>query len=105
MEINGRQIGLFFSVGAKYEIGSLDQGMDKFRRAVETALIMSKAYETAKALKDPEYKPRPLKREEVMTLTDEEFGQLCDEIAAVFTAGKKTTVEAEQSKKKIEAST
>lgn len=105
MEINGRKIGLLFSVGAKYEISTLDKSMDNFMRTVKTAVIMSKYYETAKSMKE-DYKPCVLTDMEVMTLSDEDFARLCDEVAAAFKVGNSTTVEAEEGKKKEdEAST
>lgn len=100
MEIYGRKIGLLFSVGAKYEIGQLDNAMDNFMRTVKTAVIMSKAYEQSQKYKNKDYNTRPLTEGEVLSLSDVEFVQLCDEVSAAFTSGNNITVEAEESKKK-----
>ena len=103
MEINGRTIKFWFSVGAKYESGSLDRGLDNFMRTVKTAVIMSRAHVERQKYKG-EKPDRPLEEAEVLALSDDEFSELCDEIAAAFSVGNKVTVEAEESKKKDEAS-
>lgn len=103
MEIYGRKIGLLFSVGAKYEIGSLDKGLDNMMRTVQTAVIMSRAYEKAQKFKDPAHVERPLTKDEVMTLSDEEFAHLCDELTVAFEYGNNVTVEVESKKKEEEA--
>lgn len=99
MEVNGREVRFWFSVGAKYEIGSLDQGMDDFTRTVKTAAIMSRAHEQAQKYKGEET-VRPLEEAEVMAMSDDEFAKLCEEIAAAFKEGNVVTVEAEEPKKK-----
>lgn len=99
MEVNGREVRFWFSVGAKYEIGLLDAGMDDFMRTVKTAAIMSKAYAQAQKYKG-EKAERPLEEAEVMAMSDDEFAKLCEEIAAAFKAGNVVTVEAEEPKKK-----
>lgn len=99
MEVNGREVRFWFSVGAKYEIGSLDAGMDDFMRTVKTAVIMSKAYAQSQKYKG-EKAERPLEEAEVMAMSDDEFAKLCEEIAAAFKEGNVVTVEAEEPKKK-----
>lgn len=99
MEVNGREIRFWFSVGAKYEIGSLDKGLDDFMRTVKTAAIMSRAHEQARKYKGEET-VRPLEEAEVMAMSDDEFAKLCEEIAAAFKEGNVVTVEAEEPKKK-----
>lgn len=103
MEINGREVKFWFSVGAKYEIGSLDKGLDDFMRTVKTAAIMSRSYEDK--MKFSGGKPgKPLEEAEVMALSDDDFVKLCDAISAAFSEGNAVTVEAEDGKKKDEAS-
>lgn len=99
MELNGREIRLLFSVGAKYRIEQVN-AEDLFMRTVKSAVIASEAFEKAKEFKEPGYKGRPLTEDEVMCLDDQQFEELCDLIAASFEADKKTTVEVEQNKKK-----
>lgn len=99
MEVNGREVRFWFSVGAKYEIGSLDAGMDDFMSTVKTAVIMSKAYAQSQKYKG-EKAERPLEEAEVMALSDEQYVKLCEEITAAFKEGNVVTVEAEENKKK-----
>lgn len=99
MKINGREVKFWFSVGAKYEVGSLDKGLDEFMRTVKTAAIMSRAHEQAQKYKGEET-VRPLEEAEVMAMSDDEYVKLCEEIMAAFKAGNVVTVEAEEPKKK-----
>ena len=105
MEVFGHKMGLLFSVKARYEIAELDENMSIDIRAVKTALIMNRAYEARKKLQYPGYNvEHEFTEEELMLLNPGEFEQLCDEISAATTEGTKTTVEAEQGKKKDRAS-
>lgn len=99
MRINNREVKFFFSVGAKYEIGTLDKSMDNFMRTVKSAVIMSKAYVNASKYAGLPA-DRPLEEGEVLALSDEEFTALCEEISGAFKEGSAISVEAEEDKKK-----
>lgn len=103
MEINGREIRFFYSVGAKYEIDNLTEE-NLLMKAAKTAVITSRAYETAQKFKHPGHEGKPLTLEEVLALDEATFEALIDQMAASYTEGMQTTVEAEGSKKKDEAS-
>ena len=105
MKLYGRNIGLLFSVGAKFKIGSIDKEESDFMRTVKSVVILSEAYETARSLREDEYKKTPLTEDEVLSLTDKEFADLCEEIAKAYEEGNKTTVEAAKGKKKEKTST
>ena len=91
MEINGRDVRFFRSVLANCEIAdaSPDGDVNRLlkeqltegnyatsqRAAVVIIMAMSRGYETAQHVKDPAYKPRPITKEEAMSLTEPEFDQ------------------------------
>lgn len=102
MNINGREVRFFWSVGAKYEIDNLNAD-DLFMKTVETAVITSRAYVQAMKFKDPDFDGKPLTKEEVLALDDKTYEAVIDLMAASYEEGMNVTVEAE-GKKKDEAS-
>lgn len=102
MNINGREVRFFYSVGAKYEIDNLKTD-DLFLKTVETAVITSRAYVQAMKFRDPSFDVKPLTKEEVLSFDDKTFEAVVDLMAASYEEGMNVTVEAE-GKKKDEAS-
>lgn len=100
MQIFGKDVHFFLSVGARFSISKLSDSLGNYLKTAGAMAIMSEAYEERKRLEDPEYKPNPVTIDEIQALTDEEFRQLCEEFDAAVEAGNKRTVEAEEDKKK-----
>ena len=119
MEVNGRDVRFFRSVLANCEIADASPDGDanrllkeqltegnyatSQRAAVVIIMAMSRGYETAQHVKDPAYKPRPITKEEAMSLTEPEFDALFAEAIQEFYNGGRRTVEPEpENEKKTE---
>lgn len=119
MKVNGRDVRFFRSVLANCEIADASPDGDanrllkeqltegnyatSQRAAVVIITAMSRGYETAQHVKDPAYKPRPITKEEAMSLTEPEFDALFAEAIQEFYNGGRRTVEPEpENEKKTE---
>lgn len=117
MEIRGREIKFLRTVGASCELaelcpdGELNRISELFKVTrtadmvkVMAALILAlnKGYEEAKAFDEEGYTPRPLGKNELMLLSDEQFNQLFAEATSAY-YGEKPTVEVEPPKKNKKA--
>lgn len=102
MEINGKERGFFYSVGAHLAMGDLALEKAKangsIRAVVHSAVIMNKAFEDRKALDDPEYKPDYLTLEEVNLLPMWRLKELSETTEAAIREGMQIETEAEAKK-------
>lgn len=100
MRIAGRDYNFALTIDAFFAIEDLD--IDKSRSfwndraTVQTALIMSKAYEDRAKVLDPAYEPKPLSRELIGSLTPAEFKKLSEEVEAAFKEGMSVTVKSQK---------
>lgn len=100
MQLFGKEVNFLYSVGAKIAIGQLGEDLSVYSRMLATAVIMSEQYENRQALENPDHDKNPLTIEEAMSLSSEEFEQMCEEMNKAFEAGGLRTVETEEDKKK-----
>ena len=100
MRIAGRDYNFALTIDAFFAIEDLD--IDKSRSfwndraTVQTALIMSKAYEDRAKVLDPAYEPKPLSRELIGSLTPAEFKKLSEEVEAALKEGMAVTFKSQK---------
>lgn len=114
MKINGYDYHFLLTVGASADIADLcpdgdmanltqllDGGFSQSIGATAKLIAaLSKGYEDAQKFAVEGYEPHYLTVGEIMTLTQSQFTDLQREAVEAFTESRKTTVEAEPSKKK-----
>lgn len=101
MQINGREVGLFYSVGAHcaYSEYLIKHPEDSVSSAIiQKALLMNKAWLEARKREGDTDLPKPLTRDELNMLPMAVLNQLADEVAAQEKADSEVTVEAETRK-------
>lgn len=99
MKIYNREVHFFFSVGAKDALSRLDSDVSPFIRTAAAMAILSEQYEKRKHFEDPSYKGRPLTMDEALSLTSEQFEELCGEMNEAIEEGTQVSVEVAESKK------
>lgn len=118
MVIHGREISFLRTVAVNCKIadlcpnGDLDNIKDLFdgsyQKSQTTAAkfisLMNEGYEMNRKFSEPGYEPSVITPEELLYLSDEEFGQAFAEATDAF-AGEKPTVETEEPKGKKKAPT
>lgn len=98
MTIYGREVGFYFSVGAKVAISNLDSDTSPYLRTAAAMAILSEQHEKRQAFIDPTYKGRPLTLDEVLSLSSEQFEELCAEMNKAIEEDGKVSVEVETKK-------
>lgn len=112
MKVNGREIKFLRTVLATCNVvekcangdadnleSIFDGGYVKAQKTGADFIVeLNAGYETAQTFKDSEYVPHPLTAGEVLSLSEEEFGELFSEALTAWT-GEKVTVETEPEKK------
>lgn len=115
MLINGTEYKFVYNVFARCELDKecKKAGYTNFQEAVNNsyprsivimAVACSRGYEYAESVKDPGYKQKALRPEELLVLPAVEFAELDAEVNAAFSAGSERTVEEAQPKRKNGAS-
>ena len=115
MLINGTEYKFIYNVFARCELDKecKKAGYKNFQEAVNNsypraivimAVACSRGFEYAEYVKDPEYKQKILRPEELLVLPAAEFTELDVEVNAAFSAGSERTVEEAPPKKKNAAS-
>lgn len=115
MLINGTEYKFVYNVFARCELDKecKKAGYTNFSEAVTNsypraivimAVACSRGYEYAEAVKDPAYKQKVLRPEELLVLPAVDFSELDVEVNAAYSAGSERTVEDEPPKKKNAAS-
>lgn len=108
MIIKGYDYKFLYSIGAYLAITSAKfpekpvNTTDYIRTIFGMAVIMSKEYEDAKKLDNPDYETHYLTVETVKALPMHQFNQLAEEVNQAVLDGQKREVEAEPIKKKGE---
>lgn len=103
MEINGREVGLFYSVGAhcaysEYIIKNPEESVST--AIIQKAMIMNKAWLEARKKAGETDLPAPLTREELFSLPMYVLNELTEAITAQEKADSEVTVETEEPKGK-----
>lgn len=108
MKVYGREINFLRTVEATIKIadlcpeadmeniGKLFDGTYQVSQTTSASFmaILSEGFENHKAFEEPDYKPNPLRKEEALSLSTEDFNELFGEAVAAF-MGEKPTVEAD----------
>lgn len=109
MVIDGYDYHFLYSVGAflgfqaaKFPTRPKD-ATERIKTIFGMAVIMSKEYEDSQKLYDSSYEPHYLRPELIRALTMREFDQLTQEVDAAIKDGQLREVEAEEIKKKDNA--
>ena len=108
MIIDGYDYKFLYSVGAFLGISALkppnsNDAADQIKTMMGMAVLMSKEYEDAQKLYNPDYEPHYLRPETLRALTMGDFKQLTAEVNEAVAAGQVREVEAEEIKKKDSA--
>ena len=112
MKVYGREVNFLRTVDATIKIADLcpEADMDNIGKLFDGTyqvsqktsaafmVILSEGFENHKVFEEPDYQPRPLRIEEVLSLPTEEFNELFGEAIQAF-SGEKPTVETEPVKK------
>lgn len=116
MLLRGKEIKFLRTVKATSDIASLcpDKDISRIGELFEGTLpvtletgakiihYLNEGYEMNKHFDDPTYEPQIISVEEIMYLDDATFTQLMNEAVQGISNGAETTVEVEESKKKVE---
>lgn len=100
MNVLGKEVNLFLSVGAFNQITSLPDNTSNFMKNAATIAIMSQAYEDRRHAEDQKYVSNPITLSEVLALSKSEFEALVKEMEKAIKEGLERTVEVEEDKKK-----
>lgn len=111
MEIHGREIKFLRTVEATIKIADMCKDGDiknaetlfdgSYQTSQKTAAdfmaVLSEGYEKNRAFNEQGYKARPLMADEVLSLTEDDFGTLFGEAVKAYN-GEKPTIETEENK-------
>lgn len=102
MKIAGIEYDFAYTIGVACALSDLypdGAPANQGRYIVDTAILMSDAYESRCAMNDPTYTKKKLTKEVLMSLDAADLGELTRETNKAYRKGTKRTVETETVKK------
>lgn len=114
MKVHGREIGFLRTVKTTCDLAELcpDKDIEKLqvlldgdiataqKTAASLIQFLNEGYEMSRHFEDPQYKPHPLTKDEILYLDEETYKALFEEAVQAFMAGAAQTVEVEPTKSK-----